>query len=193
MHIAGLCSVFAQYAAGQTEPDLSDFGSDVVVAFRREHKRLIDVLGERDPSEPATTWGLDQHIRFFHRRAAQELAVHRWDFEDAVASGEPIDSVLAADGIDEFLTEFFAARAAEGFGGTGQSFCIETSDTPGAWTFAMHPDRIDVKRERSNTDVHVEGPASDLLLFTWGRIPPDTLTITGDASLVDRWRERVKI
>jgi uncharacterized protein (TIGR03083 family) len=195
LHLAGACLFFGQCVIndGQPEAHAPGFGTDVFIGFRREHGRLIEILAAADPSWAARTWGVDQHVRFFHRRSAQELAVHRWDFEDALDEGRPIDAVLAADGIDEFLTEFFSTKAAATFDGTGQTFCVQTTDTPGSWTFAMHPDRIETRRQAREADVHLTGSASDLLLFLWGRIPPDRLTATGTSSLVERWQDRVRI
>jgi uncharacterized protein (TIGR03083 family) len=175
------------------EPDFSAFGNDVLVAFGREHAELLRALGSRDPAAPATTWGVDQHVRFFYRRAAQELAVHRWDFEDALAAANPIDPVLAGDGVTEMLEEFFGVRAAELFEGNGETFRLEATDLPAAWRFTMRPDAIDVLNDWGAADVTARGCASDLLLFIWGRVPQDLLDTSGDKSLLGRWHERVKI
>lgn len=45
----------------------------------------------------------------------------------------------------------------------------------------------------ADADVVARGTASDLDLFVWGRVPPSALEVTGDASLLERWQERVKI
>jgi predicted lipid carrier protein YhbT len=48
-----------------------------------------------------------------------------------------------------------------------------------------------VRREHAKGDVAVRAPASDLLLFLWGRIPPDRLEVMGDTALLPRWFELV--
>ena len=63
----------------------------------------------------------------------------------------------------------------------------------GEWLVIAESDRFDVRREHAKGDVAARASASDLLLFLWGRIPPDRLEVFGDASLLDRWRDRVEI
>ena len=81
--------------------------ADVREVLRHEHARLRDRLGARGSDSPAWTWWpAEQTAGFWHRRIAQETAVHRWDAESAVSGPEgarPIDAVLASDGIDEML------------------------------------------------------------------------------------------
>lgn len=201
IHTAGFCLVVSSGLRGE-ENDWSSFGSDPLAAHRREHARLVDDLGARDPEEPCWAWGSDQRVRFWYRRSAHELSVHRWDVENAVGEQSPIDAHLAADGIDELLVEFGPHNdacatdgAAEMFGGSGEMLHLHATDLPevGEWLVVAHPDRFEVRREHAKGDVAAKGTASDLLLFLWGRVPPDRLEVFGDASLLDRWQERVKI
>jgi uncharacterized protein (TIGR03083 family) len=166
--------------------------------------RFAETIGSRDADEPTWTWA-DMipgapagTVRFWARRAAQELAVHRWDFENAVGDPSPIDPALAMDGIDEFLFVFGPATghpqfkgASERFGGKGETFRLEPTDIQDAVNFTAHPDRFELTD--AAPDVTLRGSASDLLLFLWGRVPPSALDIAGDASLPALWQERVKI
>jgi hypothetical protein len=138
-------------------------------------------------------------VNFWYRRSAQELTVHRWDFENAVGNPSSIDPALAMDGIDELLFVFGPATghpqfkgASERFAGNGEAFRLEPTDFPDAVTFIAHADRFEVD-DSALPDVTARGTASDLLLFLWGRVPPTGLEVSGDASLLDRWQERVKI
>lgn len=123
LHTGGFCRWVPETVLQGKEPDVdwSAVGGDPVAFHRTELSRLVETLASRDPDEPTWAWGDDQHVRFFHRRDAQELPVHRWDVEKAVR--EP----------------------------------------------------------------------SDLLLFLWGRVTQRPLEVYGDATLLDRWQERVRI
>lgn len=187
------------------EIDWSVLSSDMLAANRDGLERFVELLADRDPDAPTWTWqefvpgSPPGTVGFWYRRAAQELAVHRWDFENAVGNPAPIDPTLAADGIDEILTVFGPATgqpdypgASERFGGNGETTRLEPTDLPDAITFTAHPDRFEVGTT-AVPDVTASGTASDLLLFMWGRVPPSKLEMEGDASLLDRWQERVKI
>lgn len=168
---------------------------------QRELERFLAAISVRDPDEPIWTFGSEQTVRFWCRRSAHEMSVHRWDFENAVGEPQPIDPALAADGIDELLIEFGTKRddgsgwisGSEMFGGDGETFCLQASDGGGDRLVTARPDRFDVVTGSSPADVTARGTASDLLLFCWGRVPPDALEVVGDASLLERWQERVRI
>ena len=55
----------------------------------------------------------------------------------------------------------------------------------------FEPERVVVTREHAKGDVAVRGPASDLLLFLWHRIPADRLDVVGDAALLERFFDLV--
>ena len=109
-----------------------------------------------------------------------------------------IDAALAVDGIDKILHVFAPATylpeypvSSERFAVAGQLFRLEPIDHPHPITFAAHPDRFEVTG--ADPDVTARGTASDLFLFLWGRVPPDRLDVSGDADLLARWQDRVKI
>jgi uncharacterized protein (TIGR03083 family) len=202
MHLGG---VLLRWTAAlvqnkEPEPDWSQLSGDMLDAYKRLFGAFVDELASRDPNAPAWAWGSEQRVRFWYRRAAQELSIHRWDFENAIGEPLPIDPTLAADGVDELLEEFTipprATFQSEGivkrFAGTGQRLRFEATDIDKAWTITTHGDRWDVSDDGEG-DVTARGTASDINLFTWGRLPPTALASTGDASLLDLWQERVKI
>lgn len=51
------------------------------------------------PGEQVWTWSADHTVGFWQRMQAIEAAVHRWDAENAVGVGWPLDAALAADAI----------------------------------------------------------------------------------------------
>ncbi len=103
------------------------------------------------------------------------------------------------DGVDELLMSFGPATgmadypgASERFAGDGETFRLEPTDGPDAITFTARPDHFELK-DQANADVTAKGTGSDLLLFMWGRVPSNSLDVEGDASLLERWQDRVKI
>jgi uncharacterized protein (TIGR03083 family) len=203
LHTAGACRFWTDVLKVKglpPPPDWSTWPSDPVEAHRTMHQEFIDEIGSHDPTEITWTFGTDGPVAFWYRRSAQELAVHRWDVENAAGMPNAIDATLAMDGIDE-IAEAFGPKSdhaqfrgvSERFGGDGQTFCFEATDIDAARTLTMRPELVELAHEAKPADVTVRGTASDLLLLLWGRVSPRSLEVTGDASLVDRWQERVKI
>ena len=53
-------------------------------------------------------------------------------------------------------------------------------------------DGVVVTREHAKGDVAMRAPASQLLLFLYGRADRAGADVFGDASLLDRWQQLVK-
>jgi uncharacterized protein (TIGR03083 family) len=201
LHTANTCMFWTNAMVQNRMPDFdwSIFPTDVLEAHTFMHRRFLDEIAKRDPNAPTWTWAGEGPTLFWYRRAAQELAVHRWDFENAVGEPSPIDPELAFDGIDELLFVFGPKTgqpdypgASERFNGTGERIRLEATDLPASITVTARPDRFETD-DSQQADVTARGTASDLLLFLWGRIPLSELEISGDASVLERWQERVKI
>jgi uncharacterized protein (TIGR03083 family) len=135
---------------------------------------------------PATFWG---------RRMCHETVVHAADAQ--LAAGQPpvIPADVAADAIDEWLTDIsgpvwdqpdLRAAALE----PGQSLHVHvTGDDQGEWLVAREPDGVQVTRAHGKGDVALTGPADVLLLVLLRRLPPDDerLTVYGDRGVLSRW------
>jgi uncharacterized protein (TIGR03083 family) len=166
-------------------------GPEVVAWFEEGAADLIRVLREADPDAPLWTLMGPGQARFWMRRQAQETAVHRWDAElAAFGDGNPIDSDLAADGIDEAI-EVFLPRF--GKPGRGETFHFHRTDGDGEWMVTAGADGLVVERAHGKGDLALRGAASDLLLFLWHRVPVDRLEVFGDAELISRWFELAQL
>ncbi|HEY5888699.1 MAG TPA: maleylpyruvate isomerase family mycothiol-dependent enzyme [Acidimicrobiales bacterium] len=155
---------------------------------------LLDQLAASGPDDDCWSWyPEDQTVGFWARRMAHETLVHRWDAErGAGVAPEPMDPVVAADGIDEMLEVFVGlTRVLFGAPGGGESAHLHCTDTDGEWliTFPAPSERV-VTREHVKGDVAFRGPAETLLLFLWGRDGGEVDTV-GDSAVADRWRELV--
>lgn len=201
MHTATLYMFWSAAIEQNKRPDVdwSALDKDLLVANRNGLASFLDLLRARELDEPIWVWGSDPRMRFWYRRAAQELSIHRWDFENAVDTPAAIDPSLAVDGVQEFLDEFSPkpsvpqyTGAAQMFGGNGEKLRLEASDIAADWTLTVRPEHFDVDHS-PDADVIARGTASDLNLFVWGRVGPEGLDVSGDRSLLDRWHDRVKI
>ena len=156
-------------------------GADPVAWFTASLEEILGVLGNVDPDAPTTTWAGEQPTRFWHRRMAQETAVHRVDAESTLGGGEPIDNDLAVDGIDEVLALFLTTRReGDAAPGSGERVLIRTGAD--AWSVTLGADRIEVARGpgRETSDAVITADPSDLLLWLWGRRPDEVVHIEGE-------------
>ena len=136
---------------------------------------LLETLRSVDPATSVWTFSsTNRTAAFWQRRRTQEIAVHRYDAETAAGTPTPIDTALAVDGIDEFLTVFLP-RLADNFGDVGDGTVhLHCTDVDGEWLVARHDGEVVVTAEHAKGDVAARGGASDLLLFLWGRVPADS-------------------
>lgn len=183
--------------SARAEPPADDAAVAAWVAAGADD--LLATLGAADPSENCWTFSEhDRTVAFWYRRQANEVSVHRWDADaahDGVDGAPPIDSEIAADGIDEFLTTFIGrvrGRVDAPAPAAGETFHFHRTDGPGEWLVAFGDgDALVVTREHAKGDVAIRGAASDLVLWLWRRLPDARLDVVGDASRLDRWRELV--
>jgi uncharacterized protein (TIGR03083 family) len=166
-----------------SEDDLLDWFSDGV-------DQVAAILEETDPATAVWTWAPRQDVAFVQRRMAQETAVHRVDAQLAAGPPEPIEAMLAADGIDEFLTLFFAAQADKD---GGESVHLHATDAPGEWVVVVRDGTVSVEREHGKGDAAVRGPASDLLLLLWRRVSPEDVEVVGDGEALRRFLARTQV
>jgi uncharacterized protein (TIGR03083 family) len=165
--------------------------SDLLRWYRQGLAELATVLEAADPATRVWTfYRPDQTVAFWHRRMAQETAVHRVDAESAHGDPRPVPAALAADGVAELLEVFLAPHSeGAGVGGRGQTLHLHATDTEGEWTVRLLPTGVETGRGHVQGDAVAGGGACDLLLFLWGRAGPDPLERTGDPALLPRVRE----
>jgi uncharacterized protein (TIGR03083 family) len=176
----------------EVEPSLE--GDALVEGFRSGAQALVAALSSVAPDTPVWTFSsTNRTASFWQRRRAQETAVHRYDAELAAGTPTPIDTELAVDGIDEILT-MFLPRMADNFEAMGDGTVhLHCTDTDGEWLFARRDGEISVTAEHAKGDVAARGTASDLLLFVWRRVPASQLEVFGDAALLERFREGMRV
>jgi hypothetical protein len=158
--------------------------------------RALDALGAARPS--AETWTFsstgDHRAAWWSRRLAVEVAIHRWDAQDAVAAGGgsspgPLDGDVAAAGIEEFMIEFLPGMLAqETTPELGGTLHLHATDGPVEWWIDLQAATPAVSGHLK-ADTAVRGTRSDLLLWLTNRRPADALVVFGSDELAASWTQ----
>jgi uncharacterized protein (TIGR03083 family) len=173
-------------------PDLD--GAELLAWFREGHRQLVDTL--RSASPDVRCWHFlpaPSPLAFWARRQAHETAVHRVDAESA-RGGSPsgISGDFAVDGIDELLIGFHARPKSKVRTEEPRVLRLRATDTDGAvWTVRLSQEPPAAGRGEggeAEPDCEVAGPAAQLYLALWNRLPFSA--VTGDASIAELWREK---
>lgn len=203
--------VAAVIAAGP-DADLDAIASDLegiprgpgcLAAYAEALDAVHAALGALEPDEPVASFVGATTARFWQRRQAHEVTVHRVDASDAVhAAGgpapEPVSPAVAADGIDEWARVFLATRWNQRFGPfppetDGWTVHVHGSDTEDAeWLLAFADGSVTVEATHAKGDVALRGTAEELLLALWRRRPLETLDVVGERAVAERLLDLAK-
>jgi uncharacterized protein (TIGR03083 family) len=159
---------------------------------------LVAALRSAGPDETVWAWGAEQRSGWWARRMLHETTVHRADAQFALGGSPDIDPAVAADGIEEFLAILpGASRPRENLGSlpAGKSLHLHATDTDGEWLIRFADGTVAWSRGHEKATAAVRGPVAALLLFTYGRLGPmdGSLTVFGDSSVLDAWREKMTL
>ncbi|MCW2536272.1 MAG: maleylpyruvate isomerase family mycothiol-dependent enzyme [Modestobacter sp.] len=162
--------------AGYPEPARPD--DESLPAWAAERSReLADALTRAEPTDPVWTWAPQQDVAFVLRRQAQEATVHRVDAEQVLGQVTPILAEVGLDGLDEWL-ELMVPAVFPGGAPTG-AFPVVFRATDAA--SGVGAERV-LFPDAEAAPVHVlTGPAGDLLLVAWRRLPLRAVAVEGDA------------
>lgn len=159
--------------------------ADLPSFYRDRLGAVVAVLSVADPAQPNWTWTADQSAGFVQRRMAHETAMHLTDAQAAAGLTLSVEPELASDGIDEFL-EYFRSRPTDA-PPAGGSVHLHCTDVAGEWTVREVDGERLVTREHAKGDCALRGPASDLLLTLWRRVPLSAIDVVGDAEVAARF------
>ncbi|HVF74781.1 MAG TPA: maleylpyruvate isomerase family mycothiol-dependent enzyme [Acidimicrobiales bacterium] len=175
-------------------PPPPDDPAEIVPWFEQGAAVLVDMLATTPDDEPTWNWSVSQphKLGFWKRRMAHETVVHRWDAQCAHGVVTPVEAALAVDGIAEMMDTVLPSRlsgneARPSLGGTLHVHC---TDAEGEWLVKIVEGEATVRPEHAKGDCAVRGPASDLLLYLYGRIDgADTIERFGDEAVFANWLE----
>ncbi|MFI2435454.1 maleylpyruvate isomerase family mycothiol-dependent enzyme [Streptomyces sp. NPDC018693] len=173
-------------------PDLD--GDPLLDWFREGHRALVDTLRAAPPDiECFSFLPAPAPLAFWARRQAHETAVHRVDAESALGELSDTEAEFGADGIDELLAGFHARPKSRVRTEATRVLRVRATDVDGAvWTVRLSAEPpVTERSEEGAADCEVSGPAAQLYLSLWNRLPFPA--VSGDASLAELWRERSAI
>jgi uncharacterized protein (TIGR03083 family) len=155
---------------------------------------LLTLLSETPPDQPVT---------FPHGRGerpasqvaplvAVEVGVHRWDLETVLGEHAPVPPDLAASEIDSVFENFAPRLAGSGVAPIGGTLHLRATDIEAGWTVTVSDGALQAGRSASADDAAgtvVSGPAADLALIVWKRLPPplSAITVAGPAEVLTRF------
>jgi uncharacterized protein (TIGR03083 family) len=187
----------------QQRPERPATYDALLAAFDEHSAALVGALEAADPADPAWTWSTEQSVGFTSRRQAHEALIHRLDAEQTAGSVTPLDSALAADGVEEALDVMFGGCPPWGsYAGGPEHVRVDLSDTgESVWVqlgrfTGTDPDGDEHDEEDvhvvpdpgSEPDAVVSGPAAALDAWLWRRGDDAEITVTGDRDIYDRFR-----
>lgn len=172
---------------GDPEP-----GNDVVEWYEDRAADLVSCFETLDLDKLVATFVGARPVRWWARRQAHETAVHRWDAQLAHGAQVPIDAALASDGVDEYLMTFLPRWKGK-LGHVGGTIHLHCTDVDGEWFVRLDDEVPVVERVHAKGDVAARGPASDLLLLIWGRVPPGAVDVVGDGAVLSRWLDTINV
>ncbi|MGD2051069.1 MAG: maleylpyruvate isomerase family mycothiol-dependent enzyme [Acidimicrobiia bacterium] len=127
------------------------------------------------------------------RRQAHETAIHRLDAETPTGGVSDFDPAFAADGVDELLSCHLPRRSPRTPSGQPVVIQVRATDSGDEWSLLAGAGPISTPHRGARADCRVEGRACDLYAFLWNRRDATGIEVGGDATLMDWWRERVRV
>ncbi|MFC5633319.1 maleylpyruvate isomerase family mycothiol-dependent enzyme [Streptomyces bullii] len=169
-------------------PDLD--GADLVTWYRDSHRRLVDTLTGAPPDVECFAFlPAPSPLAFWARRQAHETTVHRFDAE-AARGGRPapVATDFAVDGIDELLRGFHTRPKSRVRTAEPRVLRVRAQDAGAVWTVRLSAEPpVTTPDASEEAECELAGPAGDLYLALWNRLPVPT--VTGDPALASLWRE----
>ncbi|MGH3709912.1 MAG: maleylpyruvate isomerase family mycothiol-dependent enzyme [Pseudonocardiaceae bacterium] len=165
---------------------------DLVGFVRTGLGELLTELERHDPAEPCDTWWpADRAHGFWRRRIAHETTVHRIDVE--AAAGGPVHAIepdVALDGVDELLFLWFGHHLGELRLSSPQPGTVALSAANRHWLAVFEPGHSVARRvgeaDARSADAMVSGTPTEVYLWSWGRLPDQSVRISGDQDAVAR-------
>jgi uncharacterized protein (TIGR03083 family) len=179
--------------SGATNDDADELSALLTEAAAALKATLTDVGPDAQMWCPVDGGG----AAFYARRFAYETAMHRADAALALGVTYALDPDVAADAVDEWLElgclpfHFEVHPWMRELLAPGRTIGLHATDTDAHWLLDLTGDVIAWRRADERAAAEIRGPVTDLLLAIYRRRPVSRLDVTGDATLVDFWLERV--
>ena len=170
---------------GDREPhgDLLSWSADATA-------KLVAALREAGPDRMCWTWWEEAGMapataEAVARHQVQEAGVHAFDAQQAAGHGLPLPAVVAADGVNEYITVELPTNGPWPY--ESAAVILETGPG-GSWLLDLGPHGVHVLQGDDHGDAKpsatVTADPSDMVLAFYRRDLPGELHIDGDAELV---------
>ena len=169
---------------------------DLAGWFLTTSERTLDVLGSADPDSGTWTFSTtgDNHVSWWHRRLAVEVAIHRFDIEHAAAHADrtpptALNGDVAAAGIEEFIIEFLPGLLThDGIHNLNGTLHLHATDGPSEWWIDLNQSSS-ARPKHAKADTAIRATRSDLLLWLTNRQTSATLNVIGEPAVLDAWSQ----
>ncbi len=179
---------------GSSWPD----DTDLVSWYGATRDNLIRVL-ESAPADhqcfsflPAPT-----PVTMWARRQASEIAIHRFDAENARGVPSYFEPEFAADMLDELLSGFAVRprpRTTTKAGIESEHVLhVHAGDVDQHWYLTIGPHTTVTARDGGPADLTTTATAADLYLHMWNRTRDSSVAVIGDDGVMDLWRESCRV
>ena len=155
---------------------------------------LLQVLGAADADQECWTFSQAHRTQaFWPRRQAHEALVHLADLRQTHGRTPALPAELAADGVAEVLEVFLPRMHRRGRGASLEApLLLHAADTGDTWLLTPAVDGAPTSQQVDGADLVdtatdlVTGPAADLMLLLWKRLPEEhaSLTLDGDRTRI---------
>jgi uncharacterized protein (TIGR03083 family) len=137
---------------------------------------LVDVLRGADQDSEVWTWTpLVKNVSFVTRHQVQEIAVHHWDVAHACQIDLAIESDVASDAIEEFLTLSVSSEddpAEPERPALDGRLELRSTDTDKSWTVfdGSTPGTVAFSENSAAAEATLSATSSDILLWLYSRV-----------------------
>lgn len=167
--------------------------AELVGWYRETLANLIEVLKSAPADVAAFTFlPAPTPLTMWARRQASEIAIHRFDAEQARGITSHFDMQFATDMLDEVLSGF-APRPRSLELEREVVIHVHADDSDEHWYLTLRSDGTETSRTGGDADLAVRGSASDLYLLLWNRTVDSTVSMSGDTDLMTLWRRKFRV
>ncbi len=161
--------------------------------FHESAALLLDAVATDGGGGPVWTFLGPRPAAWWIRRRLHEETVHRADAALALGVPYELERGVAADGVSEWLSLLAGRRSTEGPAGLdhGTTLHLHATDLDeGEWMVRGGDEAVTWEHGHGKADAAVRGPATDLLLALYRRVPADAVEVLGDGDAWRTWLER---
>ena len=132
-------------------------------------------------------------LSMWARRQASEIAIHRFDAEQARGITSHFDPAFAADMLDELLCGFVPRPCRPLDIAGAEVIHVHADDTDEHWYLTLGPEQTETSRLGDHADLTLTATAADLYLLLWNRAPDTSVAMAGNTDLMELWRGSVRV